>query len=236
MALPNAKILIHQVSRRLPGPGDRHRDPRQGDHRRAPAPRRDHRQAHRAGPREGRAGHRARLLHERRGGQGVRHHRPGDLASTESQEDETRGTPDRLQRTAPLQLLRQVAAAGQEADRRPRRLHLRRVHRSLQRDHRRGAHRAADLRPREPAEAEGDLRRPQRVRGRPGAGQAHALGRGLQPLQARADDAGRRRRATSSCRSRTSCCSARPAAARRCSPRRSRGSSTSRSRSPTPRR
>ena len=33
---------------RLPGPGDRHRDPRQGDHRRPPAPRRDHRQAHRA--------------------------------------------------------------------------------------------------------------------------------------------------------------------------------------------
>ena len=32
----------------LPGPGDRHRDPRQGDHRRAPAARRDHRQAHAA--------------------------------------------------------------------------------------------------------------------------------------------------------------------------------------------
>ena len=32
-----------------------------------------------------------------------------------------------------------IAAAGQEADRRSRRLHLRRVHRSLQRDHRRGA-------------------------------------------------------------------------------------------------
>jgi hypothetical protein len=47
--------------------------------------------------------------------------------------------PDRLQRAAPLLLLRQVAAAGQEADRRPGRLHLRRVHRSLQRDHRRGA-------------------------------------------------------------------------------------------------
>ena len=30
------------------------------------------------------------------------------------------GTPDRLQRAAPLQLLRQVAAAGQEADRRAR--------------------------------------------------------------------------------------------------------------------
>ena len=41
-----------------------------------------------------------------------------------------------------LQLLRQVPAAGQEAHRRPWRLHLRRVHRPLQRDHRRGAHRA----------------------------------------------------------------------------------------------
>ena len=40
----------------------------------------------------------------------------------------------------------------------------------------------------------------------------------------------------SSCRSRTSCCSARPAAARRCSPRPSPRSSTSRSRSPMPRR
>ena len=76
----------------------------------------------------------------------------------------------------------------------PGRLHLRRVHRSLQRDHRRGADRSADLRHRQPAEAEGDLRRAQRVRRRPGAGQAHALGGGLQPLQARAHDAGRRRR------------------------------------------
>ena len=48
MALPNAKILIHQVSSSFPGPGDRHRDPRQRDHRRAPAARRDHRPAHRA--------------------------------------------------------------------------------------------------------------------------------------------------------------------------------------------
>ena len=45
------------------------------------------------------------------------------------------------------------------------------------------------LRHREPAEAAGDLRRPQRVRGRSGAGQAHALGGRLQPLQARPDDA-----------------------------------------------
>ncbi len=80
MALPNSKILIHQVLGRLPGPGRRHRDPCQGDHRRPPAPRRDHRQAHRAPGREGRQGHRARLLHERRGGQGVQHRRPCDRA------------------------------------------------------------------------------------------------------------------------------------------------------------
>ena len=35
---------------RLPGPGDRHRDPRQRDHRRPPPPRRDPRQAHRTSP------------------------------------------------------------------------------------------------------------------------------------------------------------------------------------------
>src|SRR5262249_47545090 len=49
------------------------------------------------------------------------------------------GTSHRIERAAPLQLLRQIAATGQKADRRPRRLHLRRVHRPLQRDHRRGA-------------------------------------------------------------------------------------------------
>ena len=92
-----------------------------------------------------------------------------------------------------MQLLREVAAAGEEADRRSRRLHLRRVHRSLQRDHRRGADRRSDVRPREPPEADGDQLRPPGVRGRPGARQAHALGGGLQPLQARADDAVRGR-------------------------------------------
>ena len=92
-----------------------------------------------------------------------------------------------------MQLLREVAAAGEEAHRRPRRLHLRRVHRSLQRDHRRGADRGPDVRPREPPEADGDQLRPAGVRRRPGARQAHALGGRLQPLQARADDAVRGR-------------------------------------------
>ena len=70
------------------------------------------------------------------------------------------------------------------------------------------------------------------VRHRPGPRQEGPLGRRLQPLQA-----GRRRATsstTSSCRSRTSCSSGPPAAARRCSPRPSPGCSTCRSASPTP--
>ena len=104
------------------------------------------------------------------------------------------GQTDRFQRAAAVQLLRQVPAAGQEADRRPGRVHLRRVHRSLQRDHRRGALRAARVRPREPAQAARDLRGPRRVRRRAGPLQAHAVGGRLQPLQARADDDVRRGR------------------------------------------
>ena len=64
MALPNAKILIHQVSSGFQGQATDIEIHAKRDHRHPPAPRRDHRQAHRAGPREGRAGHRARLLHE----------------------------------------------------------------------------------------------------------------------------------------------------------------------------
>ncbi len=80
MSLPNSKILIHQVSLQLPGPGVGHRDPRQGDHRHAQAARRDPRRPHRAAAREGLARHRARLLHDRRGGEGVQPHRPGGRA------------------------------------------------------------------------------------------------------------------------------------------------------------
>ena len=50
----------------------------------------------------------------------------------------------------------------------PGRLHLRRVHRPLQRDHRGRALRGRRARPRGAAEAAGDLRVPQRVRHRPG--------------------------------------------------------------------
>ena len=59
MALPNAKILIHQVSSGLPGPGDRHRDPRSRDHRHPQAARPDHRRPYRPVDREGHARHRA---------------------------------------------------------------------------------------------------------------------------------------------------------------------------------
>ena len=65
MALPNAKILIHQVCGRLPRAGDRHRDPAPA--RRSPqAPDRgDHRQAHGPGrSRRSTQGHGARLLHD----------------------------------------------------------------------------------------------------------------------------------------------------------------------------
>ena len=50
----------------------------------------------------------------------------------------------------------------------------------------------ADVRRRQPAEAEGDRLGPERVRRRPGEGEAHALGRRLQPLQAHPDRALRR--------------------------------------------
>ena len=132
------------------------------------------------------------------------------------------GQVRRRRRAREVQLLRQVPEAGEEADRRSRRLHLRRVHRALQRHHRRGALR--DLRGplRRAPQAPRDLRVPERLRHRPGPGEEDPLRRGLQPLQARP---GRTARPTptSSSPSRTSSCSARPAAARRSSPRRSRG-------------
>ena len=134
-------------------------------------------------------------------------------------------------------VLRQVAEAGQEADRRPRRLHLRRVHRPLQRDHRRGAHRDRRAALRRPAHAARDPHVPRRLRRRPGRGQEDPLGRRLQPLPAHPVPAERRASAAatrSSWRRATSCCSARPAAARPTSPRRWPGCSTCRSPSPTP--
>ena len=63
------------------------------------------------------------------------------------------GQTDRFKRAVVVQLLRQVSAAGQEADRRAGGVHLRRVHRPVQRDHRRGARGAALVRSGEPAKA-----------------------------------------------------------------------------------
>ena len=94
------------------------------------------------------------------------------------------------------------------------------MRRSLPRDHRRRVGSAQPSRGcRSPSShAEKDLRATQQVRRRPGARQEGPLGRRLQPLQARWRRACRS--TTSSCRRRTSCWSAPPAAARRCSPRR----------------
>ena len=87
--------------------------------------------------------------------------------------------------------LREEPEAGQEAHRGSGCLHLRRVHRPLQRDHRGGAQRGHRGRPRGAAQAARDLRVPQLLRHRPGERQEGARGGGLQPLQA---GPGRRRR------------------------------------------
>ena len=89
--------------------------------------------------------------------------------------------------SAVLLVLRQEPARGEEADRRAVGVHLRRVHRAVQRHHprrsarprRAGAWAKSDL----PIPAEIKAI-PRPVRDRPGAGQAHAVGGGLQPLQA----------------------------------------------------
>src|SRR5699024_2642709 len=94
------------------------------------------------------------------------------------------GAYERWIRRVQMLLLREVADAGRAADLRSRGVHLRRVHRAVQRDHRRGdpgrparlAGAGAVARP------AGDLRLPRAVRRRPGARQARTVGRGLQPL------------------------------------------------------
>ncbi len=60
----------------LPRPADRDRDPGAGGNQPQAANGGDHVEGHRTGHREGRQGHGSRLLHDRRGGQGVRAHRP----------------------------------------------------------------------------------------------------------------------------------------------------------------
>ena len=63
---------------RVPGAGDRHRDPGARGHLDQASPGGDHRRAQRAGAREGVEGHGARLLHDVRRSKGIRDHRHGD--------------------------------------------------------------------------------------------------------------------------------------------------------------
>ena len=76
IALPNSSILLHQPLGRLPGPGVGHRAARRGHHQDQAAHGRALRQALRPHAGRGRAHARPRLLHERRGGQGLGHRRP----------------------------------------------------------------------------------------------------------------------------------------------------------------
>ena len=80
MALPNSKILIHQVSGGFQGQAtdiEIHAKEIIDVRRRLDEIIAKHTEP---AAREGRQGHRARLLHERRGGEGVQHRRPGDRA------------------------------------------------------------------------------------------------------------------------------------------------------------
>ncbi len=117
--------------------------------------------------------------------------RPGRSASRRQTQQSKQEARD-LQRgqvrghrgAAQVLLLREVAEAGAQAHRRAWRLHLRRVHRPLQRDHRGGAGRTgrAELRPSsQPAGGQGV---PRRLRRRPGGRQEDPVRRRLQPLQA----------------------------------------------------
>ena len=215
--------------RRLPGPGDRHRDPRPRDHRR-PRKRLDEIIAKHTGqPLEKVTKDTERdyfMSAEEAKEYGIIDRVIASTSATRREALDRWRQTDRLERAAPLQLLRQVAAAGQEADRRPRRLHLRRVHRSLQRDHRRGA-----ARPRRRSTSRTCRSRSEiyDVLNEYVVGQEEAkrtLSVAVYNHYKRVQMTQSERRARSSCRSRTSCCSARPAAARRCSRRRWRGSST----------
>ena len=78
MSLPNSKILIHQVSSAFQGQAtdiEIHAKEIIDVRRRLDEILAKHTEA---GPREGREGHRARLLHERGRGEGVQPHRPRD--------------------------------------------------------------------------------------------------------------------------------------------------------------
>ena len=163
-------------------------------------------------------------------GQGRR--RPAD-----ERRENVGGTDRRRRRPTEVLLLWEVAEAGQEAHRGPRGLHLRRVHRPLQRDHRGGAGRVRRGEVGRASQADGDLPVPRQLRGRAGPGQE-----GARRSRSTTTTSGSRpsrparpaRAATSSWPSPTSCSSAPPAAARPTWRRPWPGCSTCRSRSPTP--
>ena len=81
-------------------------------------------------------------------------------------------------------LLRQVAARGQEADRRPDGVHLRRMRRAVQRHHPRGIEVGAGQDPRRRSDPGRNLQGARRLCHRPDARQARPVGRGPQSLQA----------------------------------------------------
>ena len=97
---------------------------------------------------------------------------------------------------AEVLVLRQEPERRPQADRGAHRLHLRRVHRALQRHHRGGVGGGEEPGAPQPPQARRDQERPRPVRDRPGAGQEDPRGRRPQPLQAhRGGQRGGRRRA-----------------------------------------
>ncbi len=159
LALPHARDPAPPALRRGPGPGHRHRARGQGDPAHARAARADPGRAHRPGPIEKIHTDTDRdFVMTGRGGQGVRHHRRGHqpprLGRHQRADHGRRLEPDteRIdQGTSSVakfgeggELLKcSFCGKSQKQVKKliagPGRLHLRRVHRSLQRDHRRGA-------------------------------------------------------------------------------------------------
>ena len=102
----------------------------------------------------------------------------------------------RFQEHALLLVLRQEPARSAQADRRPDRLHLRRMRRAVHGHHPRGEQDLDGEVARRRADPAGDPEGPRRLRDRPALRQARAVGRRPQPLQApRARRQEQRRRA-----------------------------------------
>ena len=127
-------------------------------------------------------------------GQGVRDRRRGHRLQADHavrrrsgrhRQVRTRHGPHaRRRRRTQVLVLRQEPERRPQADRGPDRLHLRRVHRALQRHHRGGVGGGEEPGAAEPPQARRDQERARPVRDRAGAGQEDPRGRGPQPLQA----------------------------------------------------